>query len=72
MFSFRKKLEMPAPEDALPGRATPIPTAQTHFVNGRPLKGAYPAGLAMSTEIRSRGQPARIVKNSNELASNGA
>jgi peptide-methionine (S)-S-oxide reductase len=48
MFSFRKKLEMPAPEEALPGRATPIPTAQTHFVNGRPLKGPYPAGLAMA------------------------
>src|SRR6266566_449512 len=26
MFSLRKKLEMPAPEEALPGRATPIPT----------------------------------------------
>jgi peptide-methionine (S)-S-oxide reductase len=48
MFSFRKKLEMPAPEEALPGRATPIPTARTHFVNGRPLKGPYPAGLAMA------------------------
>ena len=48
MFSFRKKLEMPAPEEALPGRATPIPTARTHFVNGRPLKGPYPEGLAMA------------------------
>jgi peptide-methionine (S)-S-oxide reductase len=48
MFSFRKKLEMPAPEEALPGRATPIPTARTHFVNGRPLKGPHPAGLAMA------------------------
>ena len=48
MFSFRKKLEMPAPEEALPGRATPIPTAQKHFVNGRPIKGPYPAGLAMA------------------------
>src|ERR1700745_1558654 len=48
MFSFRKKLEMHAHEEALPGRATPIPTARTHFVNGRPLKGPYPAGLAMA------------------------
>jgi peptide-methionine (S)-S-oxide reductase len=48
MFSFRKKLEMPAPEEALPGRTTPIPTAPTHFVNGRPLQGPYPAGLAMA------------------------
>ena len=48
MFSFRKKLEMPAPEQALPGRTTPIATARTHFVNGRPLKGPYPAGLVMA------------------------
>ena len=48
MFSLRKKLEMPAPEEALPGRTTPIATARTHFVNGRPLKGPYPAGLAMA------------------------
>jgi peptide-methionine (S)-S-oxide reductase len=48
MFSFRKPLEMPAPDEALPGRVTPIPTARTHFVNGRPLKGPYPAGLAQT------------------------
>jgi peptide-methionine (S)-S-oxide reductase len=48
MFSFRKKLEMPASAEALPGRATPIPTARTHFTNGRPLKGPYPAGLAQA------------------------
>ncbi|GIK82496.1 MAG: peptide methionine sulfoxide reductase MsrA [Alphaproteobacteria bacterium] len=42
---FRKKTEMPAAGAALPGRATPIPTASRHFVNGRPLKGPYPEGL---------------------------
>jgi peptide-methionine (S)-S-oxide reductase len=41
----RKTLEMPTQETALPGRAHPIPTAQTHFINGRPLKGPYPEGL---------------------------
>jgi len=41
----RKTLEMPTPDTALPGRAHPIPTAQTHFLNGRPLKGPYPDGL---------------------------
>jgi peptide-methionine (S)-S-oxide reductase len=41
----RKTLEMPTQETALPGRAHPIPTAQTHFINGRPLKGPYPDGL---------------------------
>ena len=45
MFMFRKKLEMPSAADALPGRATPIPTAKAHFVNDRPLKGPYPEGL---------------------------
>jgi peptide-methionine (S)-S-oxide reductase len=45
MFSFKKKLEMPAPGEALPGRPTPIPTASRHFVNGQPLKGPYPSGL---------------------------
>jgi peptide-methionine (S)-S-oxide reductase len=32
---FKKKLDMPAAADALPGRPNAIPTAQTHFVNGR-------------------------------------
>jgi peptide-methionine (S)-S-oxide reductase len=41
----RKTLEMPTQETALPGRVHPIPTAQTHFINGRPLKGPYPDGM---------------------------
>jgi peptide-methionine (S)-S-oxide reductase len=41
----RKTLEMPTEADALPGRAHPIPTAQSHFINGHPLKGPYPAGM---------------------------
>jgi peptide-methionine (S)-S-oxide reductase len=45
MFMFKKALGMPAKNEALPGRATPIPTAKTHFVNGNPLKGPYPQGL---------------------------
>ncbi len=48
MFSFRRKLDMPTASEALSGRWTPIPTAKTHFVNGRPLKGPYPAGLEMA------------------------
>jgi peptide-methionine (S)-S-oxide reductase len=44
MFSVGKKVAMPAPEAALAGRAQPIPTAANHFVNGRALKGPYPAG----------------------------
>jgi peptide-methionine (S)-S-oxide reductase len=45
MFTMkRKSLSMPSPAEALPGRATAIPTASTHFVNGAPLKGPYPEG----------------------------
>ncbi|MCD2184040.1 peptide-methionine (S)-S-oxide reductase MsrA [Rhizobium sp. GN54] len=39
---FNKKTTMPAADAALPGRPEPIPTAETHFVNGHPLKGPYP------------------------------
>src|SRR5207249_11754442 len=48
MFGFKKKLEMPSAEEALPGRATPIPTAERHFVLGQPLKGPYPQGFAQA------------------------
>ena len=44
MFGLRKKTVMPTPEDALPGRSQPIPTASRHFVNGAALKGPYPEG----------------------------
>lgn len=46
MFLFKKNQDMPARGDALPGRAKPIPTAEKHFVSGRPLKGPYPEGAA--------------------------
>ena len=45
MFSFRKPLTLPTPDQALPGRPAPIPTAETHFVNGRPLQPPYPDGM---------------------------
>ena len=45
MFLFRKKAEMPAAGETLPGRAAPIPTADAHFINRRPLKGPYPQGF---------------------------
>src|SRR3954465_8645590 len=44
MFMFRKKLEIPTAADALPARPDPIPTAASHYVLKRPLKGPYPAG----------------------------
>jgi peptide-methionine (S)-S-oxide reductase len=45
MFSFLKKTAMPVAAEAMPGRPTPIPTAERHFVNGRALNGPYPEGL---------------------------
>lgn len=42
LFGLMKKAEMPAPGTALPGRPDPIPTAERHFVSGRPLKGPHP------------------------------
>lgn len=44
MLFARKKAEMPTPEAALKGRTVAIPTAEEHFVFGRPLKGPYPPG----------------------------
>ena len=45
MLFSRKKADLPGPREALPGRAAPIPTAATHFVNRRALKGPYPPGI---------------------------
>ncbi len=46
MFNlFKKKTEMVAAGDALPGRATAIPTAESHFVFGRTLGAEVPDGF---------------------------
>ncbi|PSJ55707.1 peptide-methionine (S)-S-oxide reductase MsrA [Kumtagia ephedrae] len=42
---LNKKLTLPKPGEALPGRMKPIPTATRHYVSKRPLKGPYPDGL---------------------------
>jgi peptide-methionine (S)-S-oxide reductase len=44
LFS-RAKQNLPTPEQALPGRPDPIPTADVHDVKGTPLKPPFPAGL---------------------------
>src|SRR5258705_13045812 len=45
MLFMRKPTALPSAAEALPGRATPIPTAVSHFVNGRQLQPPYPQGL---------------------------
>ena len=44
MLFSRRKPDAVSATDALPGRSTAIPTAQSHFVNGHALKGPYPEG----------------------------
>ncbi|MEM1130518.1 MAG: peptide-methionine (S)-S-oxide reductase MsrA [Pseudomonadota bacterium] len=47
MLNFlRRKTETVGADAALPGRDAPIPTAETHFVSGRPLKGDVPEGFS--------------------------
>lgn len=41
----KTKTQMPAPEEALKGRAAPMPVPAQHFVNGNKLRGPYPAGM---------------------------
>ena len=45
IFGFGKKLSVPKPEDALPGRAEPLPVPAYHYVNGNPLKPPFPDGM---------------------------
>ena len=45
IFGRRDKSTMVSASDALPGRGSAIPTADTHFVNGRPLSADVPEGM---------------------------
>jgi peptide-methionine (S)-S-oxide reductase len=45
MFAFGTKTRMVEPENALPGRADPIPTSTTHAVLGTPIKPPFPENL---------------------------
>lgn len=45
MHVFRKTLEIPAPDQALPGRAEPMPVTNRHYVNGHPIQPPFPNGM---------------------------
>jgi peptide-methionine (S)-S-oxide reductase len=45
MFFSTKKLRMPSPQEALPGRTTPMRVADTHFVNGHRITPPFPDGM---------------------------
>ena len=44
----RKAADLPTAETALKGRPEPIRTSETHFINGRPLKGPFPQDLEIA------------------------
>ena len=45
---FRKPSTLPTAADALPGRPTPLPTAERHLVLGTRLKPPYPDGIEVA------------------------
>jgi peptide-methionine (S)-S-oxide reductase len=45
VFASPMKLRLPRQEDALPGRAQPMPVPETHYVNGNRIVPPFPAGL---------------------------
>ncbi|MGE0858379.1 MAG: peptide-methionine (S)-S-oxide reductase MsrA [Gammaproteobacteria bacterium] len=48
MFGRRKAMNLPAPHEALPGRAATMPVPERHFVLGTPLVGPFPAGCEVA------------------------
>ena len=48
MFGWGKKVEMPAPGEALPGRSEALEVPEYHFVNGNRLQPPFPDGLALA------------------------
>ncbi len=47
LFS-RRKVEMPAPEAALPGRTQEMPVTEPHFVLGTPITPPFPEGMELA------------------------
>jgi peptide-methionine (S)-S-oxide reductase len=48
LFGFGKKLTLPNPGEALPGRTAAMRVPAVHYVNGNPLSPPYPAGLELA------------------------
>jgi len=46
MLWLQRKVQMLRPEEALPGRATPMPVPMRHYVNGHPLQSPFPNNMA--------------------------
>lgn len=48
LFGFGKKLTLPSPQEALPGRTQAMPVPAQHYVNGNPLQPPYPDGMELA------------------------
>ena len=48
MALFGKKLSLPKPEEALPGRATKMPVPEAHHVNGHRIAPPFPEGMQLA------------------------
>ncbi|EHC18601.1 Peptide methionine sulfoxide reductase msrA [Fischerella thermalis JSC-11] len=48
LFGFGKKLTLPSPEEALPGRAESMPVTNRHYVLGNPILPPFPEGMEMA------------------------
>jgi len=48
MFTLSRKIQMPSPEQALPGRSTAMPVPGAHHVNGHPLTPPFPEGMELA------------------------
>ncbi|MER2584121.1 MAG: peptide-methionine (S)-S-oxide reductase MsrA [Candidatus Competibacter sp.] len=45
MLRLQRKIQMPHPDHALPGRSLPLPISNRHYVNDHPLCPPFPAGM---------------------------
>jgi peptide-methionine (S)-S-oxide reductase len=48
MIWARKPLQLPSREEALPGRATPMPVAAQHCITGKPLAPPFPPVMTLA------------------------
>jgi peptide-methionine (S)-S-oxide reductase len=48
LFGLGKKLNLPTPAEALPGRTEAMPVTNRHFVNGNPIQPPFPEGSELA------------------------
>ena len=48
MFTRQKRLELPTPDEALPGRERPLTVPEHHYVNGNRIQPPFPEGMALA------------------------